>query len=68
MSKKSPSFEEALAGLETIADEIEKGEIGLEESIVKYEQGMKLLKRCRDILSAAEQKITRLQSEADSEQ
>ena len=48
MSKKALSFEDALAGLEEIADEIERGEIGLEESIAKYEKGMKLLQRCRD--------------------
>ncbi len=68
MSKKALSFEDALAGLEEIADEIERGEIGLEESIAKYEKGMKLLQRCRDILASAEQRIVKLQSEGDEKE
>ena len=51
---KKPTFEEALKQLETIAEQIERGQIGLEESIVKYEQGMTLVKQCREILAKAE--------------
>lgn len=58
--KKDPSFEDALNMLETITETIERGEIGLEESIEKYEQGMKLVARCRDILAQAEQRIQKL--------
>jgi exodeoxyribonuclease VII small subunit len=61
MAKKQPSFEEALKELETLADRIEHGEIGLEESIKQYEQGMKLVAHCRAILTRAEQRIERLQ-------
>jgi len=64
MSKKPPSFEESLARLEAIADDIEQGRIGLEESIARYEEGMKLIQRCRAILTEAEQRIVRLQAEA----
>ncbi|MCB9867442.1 MAG: exodeoxyribonuclease VII small subunit [Phycisphaerales bacterium] len=63
MSKKPPSFEEALARLETIADDIEQGRIGLEESIERYEEGMKLIQRCRAVLTEAEQRIVRLQAD-----
>jgi len=61
MAKRRLTFEEALQQLETIAEQIEEGKIGLEESITKYEQGMALVKQCREILSAAEQKIQKLQ-------
>ena len=61
MGKKEPTFEEALRQLETLAEQIERGEIGLEESISKYEQGMKLVARCRSILNAAEQRVQKLQ-------
>lgn len=67
MSKKPPTFEEALAKLETLADEIEQGKVGLEDSIAKYEEGMKLLRHCRNILSVAEQRIVKLQPDADPE-
>lgn len=65
MSKKKLSFEEALKQLETIAEQIERGTIGLEESIDKYEEGMALVKHCRDILARAELKIQQVQQRAD---
>jgi len=65
MAKKKPTFEQALMQLETIAEQIEQGKIGLEESIDKYEEGMKLVKQCRDILSKAEIKIQKLQERSD---
>ena len=43
MGKRKTTFEEALRQLETIAERIEKGEIGLEESITQYEKGMALV-------------------------
>jgi len=65
MAKKKLTFEEALKQLETIAEQIERGTIGLEESIDKYEEGMALVKQCRDILSKAELKIQQLQQRGD---
>ena len=65
MGKRKLTFEEALKQLETIAEQIERGEVGLEESISKYEQGMGLVKQCRDILAKAEHKIQQLQERAD---
>jgi exodeoxyribonuclease VII small subunit len=64
MAEKPLTFEQALAKLEKLADAIEKGQIGLEESVAKYEEGMKLLKHCRQVLAAAEQRITQLHEEA----
>ncbi len=57
---KTLSFEEALKRLEKITAEIERGEVGLEESIAKYEEGMKLINRCRNMLTKAEQRIQKL--------
>ncbi len=65
MAKKKLSFEEALKQLETVAEQIEDGHIGLEESITKYEEGMALVKQCRQILAKAEQRIQRLQQRSD---
>jgi len=53
-------FEEAVERLEAIIDRIEKGEVGLEESLTEYEKGVALVNRCRDILSRVEQRITEL--------
>lgn len=60
----SLSYEEAVAKLETIIDRIESGEAGLEESIAEYERGAALVKRCREILGRAEQRIEELEAAA----
>ena len=59
------SFEDALAELEQIVAEIEGGEIGLEDSLVKYERGNFLIQHCRAVLGAAEKQIELLSKSAD---
>ncbi|MBX3361620.1 MAG: exodeoxyribonuclease VII small subunit [Phycisphaeraceae bacterium] len=58
--RESPTFERALEELESIIARVESGEIGLEESIGEYERGVGLIRRCREILSRAEQRIQQL--------
>jgi exodeoxyribonuclease VII small subunit len=55
-----PTFEKALADLETIVRELEDGKIGLEESLARYEMGVALLKHCYGHLRLTEQKIVEL--------
>lgn len=66
-SKKSEAgevrFEEAIERLEAIIDRIERGEVGLEESLSEYERGVGLIRRCREILDKAEQRIAELSVE-----
>ena len=57
MNDKKMTFEEALQKLEKIVEQIESGQIGLEDSIARYEEGIKLIKQCRTILDAAEKRI-----------
>lgn len=56
----APSFEQSLEEVESIIEAIESGEVGLEKSLAEYERGVKILKRCRDILTTAEQRIESL--------
>jgi exodeoxyribonuclease VII small subunit len=58
--KPEQTFEESVAQLEQIVAAIESGQIGLEQSLAKYEQGMELVKRCRGILDSAEKRIEQL--------
>ena len=51
------TFEEALRELEGILADIEGGELGLEESLQKYERGNFLILHCRGVLSGAEKQI-----------
>ncbi len=67
MAKKKLTFEQALKQLEGITEQIERGAVGLEESIAKYEEGMGLITQCRAILTKAERKIEQLQERSDGE-
>ena len=55
---KEVSFEENMQKLEEIAKELEGGELDLNSSMEKFEEGMKLSKQCNEILENAEKKIT----------
>ena len=55
---KELKFEEAMQELEIIANDLEKGDLSLEESVTKFEEGMKLSKQCNDMIEKAEKKIT----------
>ena len=64
MSKKI-SFEETMSKLEEIATELKKGDLNLEESVSKFEEGMKLSKECSNFLEDAEKRITILIKNGD---
>jgi exodeoxyribonuclease VII small subunit len=52
-----PSFEKAMERLEGIVEEMESGKMPLEDLLVRYEEGMKLVKVCQERLARAEEKI-----------
>ena len=56
MSKEN--FEESMKSLENIVTELENGNLNLDESVKKFEEGMKIAKQCNTILKEAEKKIT----------
>jgi exodeoxyribonuclease VII small subunit len=51
------NFEQAIKRLEAIVEQMESGELSLEDLIVRYEEGMKLVKVCQERLASAEQRI-----------
>ncbi len=51
------NFESAMDRLEAIVEQMESGKMMLEELIVRYEEGMKLVKICQERLASAEQRI-----------
>jgi exodeoxyribonuclease VII small subunit len=65
MAKKKPtprdecvaSFEQSLEELEKIVAELEGGKLGLSDALARYEQGVKHLKGCQQLLERAERKI-----------
>jgi exodeoxyribonuclease VII small subunit len=51
------NFEGAMDRLEKIVEQMESGKLPLEDLIVRYEEGMNLVKICQERLANAEQKI-----------
>jgi len=60
-----PSFEESLKRLETVVDQLEKGELTLEESLKLFEEGVNLTANCKQELDAAEGKVQMLVKQRD---
>lgn len=52
------NFENNMENLEKIVTELENGDLNLDESISKFEEGIKISKECNKILEEAEKKIT----------
>ena len=52
------SYEEQIQELEKIINELENGNLNLDDSVAKFEEGMKISKECNKMLENAEKKIT----------
>ena len=59
------SFEQAMAELEQVLNQLETGNVALEESIRLYERGAALKARCETKLKEAEEKVAQITSDAD---
>jgi exodeoxyribonuclease VII small subunit len=57
-------FEQAMERLDAIVEAMESGQIGIEESIAKFEEAMALAAHCRQVLDQAEQRIRQIQIDA----
>lgn len=67
MPKKAKSYNELTEQLETVLKELEGGELSVEESMKKYEEGVLLTKELLQILQKAEAKIKMIQSDEEME-
>lgn len=61
---KNLSFEQAIEALGSIVQDIETGQVPLQESLRQYEKGMSLIAHCRGILEAAEKKIEEIDAKS----
>ncbi|HSQ22598.1 MAG TPA: exodeoxyribonuclease VII small subunit [Coriobacteriia bacterium] len=61
------TFGAALGELEQIVKSLETGQLELEESLARYERGVALLRACQGKLAEAEQRVTMLIGELESE-
>ena len=60
-----PTFEESLKKLETIVEQLEKGDLPLEDSLKLFEEGVGLSEVCKQELDAAEGKVQMLVKQRD---
>ncbi|MCC7299908.1 MAG: exodeoxyribonuclease VII small subunit [Verrucomicrobia bacterium] len=60
MAEKTVDFEKSLERLEAIVEEMEGGELSLEQMIKHFEEGSKLVTLCSTKLNEVEQKIEKL--------
>ncbi len=56
-AKKSINLEKSLADLETLVEELESGDLPLDQAMKKFEEGIKLTRGCQAALKDAEQKV-----------
>lgn len=62
-SAAEPSFEKALAELESIVAKMEDGGLSLEQSLAAHKRGLELAKQCRERLDAAQHQVRVLEGE-----
>jgi exodeoxyribonuclease VII small subunit len=58
--EKKQSFEDALKSLESLVKELESGNLPLEDSVTKYNEGIRLAKYCHDLLKDAETVLVKM--------
>jgi exodeoxyribonuclease VII small subunit len=58
--KEDIKFEKAMKRLESIVDELEKGEMDIDKSLEAFEEGIKMSRLCSKKLNEAERKIEQL--------
>jgi exodeoxyribonuclease VII small subunit len=73
MSEAAPvpadmGFSDALAELESIVSALEGGQLELEDSLARYERGVALLRTCQARLTEAEQRVTMLMGEIETDE
>ena len=64
---ESMSFEAAMAELEKVVGQLERGDVALEQSIALYERGAALKKRCEAKLNEAQEKVAAITLDADGQ-
>ena len=66
MATKTVKFEDKMLELEHIIDELENGNLDLEDSISKYTKAMKLVSECNKKLNEIEERVTKMIGEDGS--
>ena len=65
MAAKKMSLEECFEGLDDIIVDLQSGELSLEDSFKKYQEGMKLIKKCTETIDKVEKKLIVVENEQE---
>ena len=60
MVKKEKKFEETMSELEQIVQQLERGDVPLDEAIAKFQEGMALSQYCNETLTKAEETVSKM--------
>lgn len=67
MAKKKATYKEMMENLDEIIETLEKGDLSVEESMDKYEEGVKITKDLLEILNKAEEKVKIMHDQDETE-
>ncbi|MFI5403910.1 MAG: exodeoxyribonuclease VII small subunit [Planctomycetota bacterium] len=67
MANRKEGFEDHLEALEKIVEQLEQGDLTLDAALERFEEGVKRLKTCRELLTKAEEKVKILVRDAEGE-
>ena len=62
---KAMTFEEAMRELERVVQQLDSGDVPLDQSIALYDRGSKLRERCEALLKDAEVKVEKIRTDAE---
>jgi exodeoxyribonuclease VII small subunit len=59
-SEKLPDFEKSLAELESLVEQLESGDLNLDQSLKQFKRGVELTRHCQGVLEKAQQSVEQL--------
>ena len=66
-TKKLPDFEKSLEELESLVEQLESGDLSLDESLKQFKRGVELTRHCQGVLEKAQQTVEKLVDNADED-
>jgi len=64
-SEKLPDFEKSLAELESLVEQLESGDLSLDQSLKQFKRGVELTRHCQGVLEKAQQTVEQLTDNDD---
>ena len=64
-TEKLPDFEKSLAELEGLVEQLESGDLNLDQSLKRFKRGVELTRHCQEVLEQAQQTVEKLLDNVD---